>query len=148
MIREATHGDIPRLNEMGEAFWSKSPWAAVGPYCPEKAAHGFATYIDGDMFGVFVIEADGHVCGAICVLAADLWTVSGGVLAQELFWWVEPAGAAEAHALWVRGEDWAREQGAPVLAMIRLEGLRDAAVDRLYRRRGYKLKEHLYVGGL
>ena len=147
MIREARASDIPRLTEMGAAFWNGSPWAVCGPFDAEKSAIGFANFIAADAVGLFVIDNNG-VCGAICVVISDLWTVSGGVLAQEAFWWVEPAGSKEALALWERGEAFAREKGAQALAMIRLDGMRDEALDRLYRRRGYQMKEHLYTRAL
>ena len=145
MIREATLMDVPRLVEMGRAFWTKSPWAAVGPWDAEKATEGMVAFVMNENVGVFVIEHQHDLHGAIAVLVADLWTVKGGLMAQELFWWVEPLGAPEARALWSAGEEWAQGQGAPVMAMIRLEGMRDDALHAMYVRRGYEVKEHLYT---
>ena len=144
MIREAVVEDIPRLLEMGEAFWSGSPWAASGPFSPAKAGPAFERFIASESVGLFVIDKDG-VCGALAIIVSDLWPVEGGVLAQEAFWWVERRGSGEALALWERGERFAKDNGAQALAMIRLEGMRDDAVDLLYRRRGYRVKEHLYT---
>lgn len=144
MIREAVNDDIPRLVEMGAAFWSSSPWSVSGPFSPEKAAPAFERFIASPSVGLFVIDRDG-VCGAIAVIISDLWCVRGGVLAQEAFWWVEPQGSSEAMTLWDAGERFAKANGAQALAMIRLEGMRDHAVDGLYRRRGYEVREHLYL---
>lgn len=149
MIRYARESDIERLCEMGAAFWDRSPWAAAGPFDAEKAANGFRQFIASPDMALFVIDRDGRgVCGALSIIISDLWTVAGGVMAQEGFWWVEPNASGEAMALWNAGEAFARERGAQVLAMVRLEGMRDRALDRLYRSRGYEAREHLYTRAL
>lgn len=130
---------------MGAAFWGSSPWAEAGPFSAAKAEIGFRRFIDSDVVGLFVIDGDAGVCGALCVVVSDLWTVEGGVMAQEAFWWVEPAGTRESSSLLSAAEVFARNKGAQSMALIRLEGMRDSAVDRLYRHRGYAVKEHLYT---
>lgn len=144
MIRAATHEDVPRLLFMGREFWDQTPWRALGPFNDESAEQGFRSFIDGDTTAVFVTtdETDSAV-GAVGVLHGINW-MTGAPVAQELFWWVEPHAAREAVALWRRAEEWAEAHGAP-LSMVRINGLRDAALDRLYRMRGYQVMEHTYL---
>lgn len=144
MIREATHADIPRLLFMGREFWDQTPWRVLGPFSDESAGAAFANFIDGDATAIFVtVDETDSAIGAVAVICGTNW-MTGEPVAQELFWWVEPQAAKQAVALWKRAEAWAAEQGAP-LSMVRLNGLRDEALDRLYRMRGYKVMEHTYL---
>jgi hypothetical protein len=74
-----------------------------------------------------------------------VWLSADFLISQEVFWWVEPGASREALALWRAGEAWAIKSGAKAGVMIRLEGMEDEVLHRLYERRGYNPLEHSYV---
>lgn len=135
MIRLATAADIPALVTMGRKFHGMSHWAAI-PYRDAPISASIAYLIDNH--AVFVTEA---LDGALGVMTAPIF-FSGDLMAQELFWWSDGAGALE---LLAEAERWAAEKGAVRFVMGRLDGLRDKALDRLYRRTGYAPIEHTYA---
>ena len=144
MIREAEHSDIPRLLVMGREFWDQTPWRVLGEFSDETAGNAFRSFIDGDSTAIFVtVDETDSAIGAVAVICGTNW-MTGAPVAQELFWWVEPQAAKQAVTLWKRAEAWAAEHGAP-LSMVRLNGMRDEALDRLYRMRGYEVMEHTYL---
>lgn len=101
--------------------------------------------LENEAVAIFVIDRGEALHGVIGLFVSPVWVSDGALLAQEAFWWCERSGASEATALLQAAEDWARDRGAVTLCMVRLEGLRDEAVDRLYRRRSYEPLEHLYA---
>jgi hypothetical protein len=143
VIRKARAEDLFQIVTMGRRFWESCPWREVGAYDPEGAATHIAEFIDSEDAGIFVIEQDGALFGMFGLAKADAWMADFSY-AHEMFWWCEPRAAGEAMALLKRGEAWAAEHGL-VMSMMRLDGQRDAALDRLYRMRGYRAMEHTYV---
>lgn len=146
MIRRATPDDIDALMPMAERFYTSCPWSAVADFSAESSRAGLLSLLEGERSAIFVIEAEGGaLLGAVGFLLAPVWLSADLILAQECFWWVEPGVSREAIALWKAGEDWAQSSGATAASMIRLEGMRDEALHRLYVRRGYNPMEHHYV---
>ena len=142
MIRPAREADIPALAEMGRRFHALSPWAGV-EYAPEAAAASLAAMLGSESFAVLVSEDGAAVRGAIGVMIAPVYFAAGAVLAQEAFWWCE--SPRDALGLLKAAEYWSRRKGAARLIMLRLEGVRDDTMDRLYRRLGYAPVEHHYA---
>ena len=96
---------------------------------------------------VLVAEDSGRLQGVVAGIVSPVPFNREVLTAQELFWWVSPEarqggiGAALLQAL----EDWARKQGAPTLTVAAFEGLHYAAVDALYRGKGYHRIESHYI---
>ena len=133
--RPATAADIPALVTLGVQFLTTSEYA---PHCPPDAGAitaMFETVIPRG--GVFVAEQDGQVVGMIGLLIAP-HLYSGQLVANELFWFVDPEARGTAGLrLLAQAEQWARDQGAVRLHMVAPNG----RVGRLYRRRGFRFLE-------
>ncbi len=130
---------------MAERFWCSSPWANIAKFSPEAALAGLEALVEAETGTLQVIERNG-IQGACGFVLAPVWIRADILMAQELFWWVDGKdGARESVALWAACEAWARAKGARAASMIRLEGMRDQTLDRMYRRRGYNPIEHYYV---
>ena len=68
-----------------------------------------------------------------------------GVLeAKEAFWFTDPERRGGGLELLGKFEGWAKERGAKRLWMVRLDGIRERALDRLYARRGYRPIERAF----
>lgn len=145
MIRRALPDDVPTLVVLGRKFWDVSPWSKLAFSDDTALEKALEAAIGNQDAAVFVIERDGAVVGAISMFSGSCWAAPSLKIVQEGFWWVERSGASEARALLQAAEDWAIEIGAGAILMVRLEGLRDAALDRYYQRCGYLPIEHTYV---
>lgn len=145
VIRRATTADIDALMPMAERFYNSCPWKDVAAYDPNTSQQGMLNLLGNENAGVFVIDAGDELLGAVGFVLTPVWLAANFVLAQEVFWWVEPGASREALALWRAGEVWAEASGANAALMIRLEGMRDEGLHRLYERRGYNAVEHHYV---
>lgn len=140
-VREATVDDIEALLGLGRKFHVASPWADLR-LDEEVARTNLLGYLG--MENVRLLVAD-DLSGAIGVMLAPIYFASAKV-AQELFWWCE--NPRHAMALLNLAEVWARDMGAVRFCMIRLEGLHDEQLDKLYRRRGFTPTEHTYTKAL
>ncbi len=141
MIREATVDDISALLEMAPRFHAASPWAHI-PLNIEKLRTSLLNLITSD--GATLLVND-DLSGAIGLVSGQIY-FADAVVVQETFWWCEKPGAGL--ALLDAAEKWARDTGASHMSMIRLEGLGDDRVDKIYRQRGYVSTEHTYLKGL
>lgn len=145
MIRRATLDDLDGIMPMAERFYTSCPWVNVAPYDPATSRVGMGALLESDSAGLFVIDDRGVLRGAVGFVLAPVWLAADFTIAQEVFWWVEPEVSREALALWRAGEEWAQASGAKASVMIRLEGMQDERLHRLYMRRGYNPLEHSYV---
>lgn len=145
MIRRAGPDDIDALMPMAERFYNSCPWKDVAEYDPETSRAGMLGLLHNENAGLFVIDTGSELKGAVGFVLTPVWLSADFTIAQEVFWWVEPGVSREAISLWRAGEDWAEVSGAKASVMIRLDGMRDEALHRLYQRRGYNPVEHHYV---
>lgn len=95
----------------------------------------------------FILEDGGKMIGGLgAIKHPDLH--SGELTAVETFWFVDPTHRGEGIALFNAFEQWGNEQGCKKLAMIHLSDSYPEILERLYKRRGYKLVEKHYVRSL
>lgn len=141
MIREACPSDVPAILVMAERFHALSPWAPVA-FDAEAVLSTVAHMLGNADMVIFVAD---HGCGAVGMAGMMLAKVFFGAatLAQEAFWYCEDA--RDSLRLLDVSERWAVQRGAYAVNMARLEGVRDVALDKLYRRRGYVPNEHFYL---
>lgn len=139
MIREAGLGDIPGLVDRLKRFHANSHYGGTVPFDANSAAATLADLIDWEN-GVVLL----HDHGAIAGLILPFFFNSAKSQAIELFWHADRDGAALLRAF----EDWAALKGADAVVMGSVAGSRQDAVDRSYRRRGYRETEHLHMKGI
>lgn len=139
MIREAVESDIPALMGVAREFVPQSglPW----DLCEASMEAALRRFITADEATVFI----GAGGGAAGVMVIPCWMNSSVTVGQELFWW---GADGDGMPLLAAIEDWARRKGAALFAMMSLEALRPHAVAALYRRRGYRPTEHVFVRSL
>lgn len=149
MIREATEADLPTLVDMCMRFCAKLPTITGMDFMngDEASIHKTLVFsMTSETSGVWVSEEKGIVKSmAVAVVYPCLF--NGKLLGQEIAWWAEP-GAREARNLRRHMESWALSKGAVAFQMLRLVGMRDAALDRVYCHDGYRPVEAMYIKGL
>jgi GNAT superfamily N-acetyltransferase len=146
MIRPADERDIPALLRMGHYFFDEAGWGDVASYDPASMAETMRGLI-ARPDGIFLVaEIDGQLVGMAAALLHPHYFNSSILTGVELFWWVshehrKGVGAELLEAL----EGGARAAGAISFTMISVVGLRSDALDRVYRRRGYRPAERTYI---
>ncbi len=142
MIRRAkTSEEVRALLPLARAFTSRPEvvagldeemWVKLWSLrvCDEKAAIFYEEGPDGPI---------GTIAGMLGHSALD-----GVMEAQESFWFVDPNHRGNGLMLLDHYEGWARAMGARRLWMMRLDGLRERALDGLYLRRGYRPTERVF----
>jgi hypothetical protein len=128
-VRRAVESDIPQLIQWGSEFHAASPYADI-PYAPERVE---ATLRQVMQTGIVLVSETGMAAAML----GPLW-FSEGVAAQELFWWGD-AGLRDGL------EEWARENGASLFAMVCLENEKAPVLCRFYRMQGYRPVEHHFL---
>lgn len=132
----ATHEDLPALLRMGRAFCE-----ALGEDCDTGTMQATAVNLIDNPMGVMLVE-DGGMAGALCY---PHFFNASRLIAQELFWWVEPGargrgvGVKLLHDL----EQWALNMGAERLLMVSMASLPNVGV--LYERKGYRAFEQTWI---
>lgn len=134
--------DIPRILPCARKFTT-----ALGYPLDEQ---GFVASVQ-DMLGqnagaVFLLEAAGEIVGGIGG-GMQIEPIGGRRIAVETFWFVDEAyrgtiGSLKLLSLW---ENWARQADAFRICMIAMEDSDPGAMDRLYRRLGYRKTETVYT---
>lgn len=144
-VRAATFHDVPRMVELGRAFFSVSDMEALATFCPGSFAVSLHNMIQTPSAILLVAEVAGEVIGFAGAMVFPAYWNDRALIGQETFWWVQPDYRGKAGAVLLRGlEDEARNMGARSFLMVSLEALRPDAVGKLYERRGYAPLEHSY----
>ena len=147
MIRPAVISDLARLQDMGARFFAASGldrWFTYKPRCFSQVCTNFMA---SDKAVILVGKGQDGAVAMAAALAYPCWFDSDHLSAQEMFWWVEPEhrGGLMGTQLHNGLEDWARGKGCLTMEMGALETLRPEALAHLYKRRGYGLKEHMFI---
>lgn len=146
MIREATAGDIPAVVAMGRSFVASVPPLSRAGYDEHSTAELLARLIEGEDSALIVADAGGLI-GMLAMLVYPYYFNPAVRMAQELFWWVEPAHrrSGVAGRLLAHAEAWARSRGARAVQMIALDESDGASVAAMYKRRGYAPVERSFL---
>lgn len=153
MIRPAEPRDIPRIVELGRAFYEESGWgerlAGIedGEFCPQTFAET-ATVL-GQNFVLLVYEKDGEVVGMIGVPFAPAIFNKKLLIAGEIFWYVSASHRKGAGAELLRQlESALRARNVKLLSMVSEHGLRHEALAQVYKRAGFTIAEHTFYKAL
>lgn len=146
MIRPATERDIPALLDMGRRFFDEAMWCDVTEYDPGSMDRTLCHLIDSASGILLVVETNGAVVGMAGVLLYPHYFNTDSLTGQEIFWWVEPSHRkGSGGALLDAMESAAKAAGALSFSMVSVACLRSDALDRVYRRRGYRPAERSYI---
>lgn len=144
MIRAATRDDIPRIVEMGRAFYAASGYEAIAPASiPSIAGLAILTMEQGVML---VAEVNGAVVGMACLFIEPFTFNPSVMVANELAWWIDPEhrGTLLAAKMLDAIECACREREVDVIRMATLENSPPQAAT-LYERKGYRRSDSHYT---
>lgn len=146
MIRDATLDDIPQITKLGELFHSEAGCADIFEYNHQDTAKTLESLITGENGILLVAEVGGEVVGMCGGLAYPLYCNFAHKTGQELFWWMRPdLRDGTGRLLFDALEDRARALGCASWSMIALDTVNPDVTGRIYRRRGYRASEHIYM---
>ncbi len=146
-VRLAEKSDKAGIIEQARAFFAASPMASRVGF----DADGFGAFLDqveaSDAAQVWVVDKAGEIVGISGAMAFPLYFAPSVTIAQELFWWIDPAerGTTAAKQMMFEIEGWAEQIGASQLFMIALENERAAAMERVYSRSGFSPIERTFT---
>lgn len=147
MIRAGEETDVPAIMALGRKFFDAAGWPAVAEWDDASVEATLRALIDGKMpGGLPVAEVDGEVVGMAAFLLFPFYFNLRTTVGQEIFWYVEEKhrfGAGAEMLQWIEAK--AKEGGAAVFIMSSVTGLRDAALARVYARRGYAPAENTFI---
>lgn len=145
-IRDATATDVPRIVEMGGAFFQEAGWAEFVTWDDASITATLGNLITADSGILVVSECDGALTGMVGGMVFPAYFNVHCKIGQELFLWVCPdARDGAGSALLDACEARARAAGAVAWAQICLESHRPAATQRSYRSRGYRAVERMSI---
>ena len=144
-IRNATEADVDTIVKMARHFIAFAPHATIAEYDDADIATAIRACMEHGV--LLVAEQDDAVVGMLFGVVSGLWFAPRTLWASELAWWVEPAarGGTAGIRLITAFQDWAREQGAKVVAMSSLHLDHDNRVSSVLQRMGFEQSEHTYI---
>lgn len=148
MVRMARESDLPRVAEMGKAFFAASGLGDIAELDEAAFAVTIKRFVQGDLPGALLVAEDngGHVVGMAAFVVFPFYFNHAVSVGQEIFWWVEPAHRSGAgRDLLTAMEQEARASGASLFIMASLAGQRDEALTRIYTRRGFRALENTFI---
>lgn len=147
MIRPAKPSDMEELLSMGRAFFEESPFGTLATFDQDSLQLTMSAFITGAISGSLLVAVDdGKLVGMAAALIFPFYCNMNVKIAQENFWYCKPDyrsgfGAALMDEL----EADAKRKGADIFINACLAGNRAAALDRVYRKRGYTPCENSYI---
>ena len=148
-VRRAQVEDLLPCLDMTERFHAASPIAKIAPFDKDGMAATLRAMFQNDHSGVWLALRDGQPVGIAGALLYPLYFSPAHNVAQELFWWLDPAarGCGAGKSLFQSVQNWAKDKGAAAVFMIALDDNRVSKTDKFYRRAGFEPLERTYVRG-
>lgn len=145
-IRRYVESDFAAMASMGREFIKHTPMGRVVDFDEDSMRYFLNKTAQTNTFAVFVAEHEDRLTGCACAVLFPPFFNLDSLLAQELFWWVEPEfrGGPSGRMLREEMENWAWGLGARSFCMLALENENLERVGKLYRRFGYAPVEHTF----
>ena len=149
-IRKAVEGDLPRLVEMGRAFFASTGYARIVEFDGESTSRTLGTLIREEQGVLLVAEDDDNLVGMVGGMVYPFYFNLEHTTGQEFFWYIDPnhRNSNIGRTLLREFEMHLQQAGAKSITMIALDSLRPGAVGKIYRRAGYTASEHSYIKGI
>lgn len=146
-IRAAEPNDLVALLSMGRDFFDHSGSAAFTTFDENSLTATLIALMSGVSGGsLLVAEADDKAVGMAACVVFPFYANHETLMGQEIFWWVRPEyRKGIGGSLLDELEAEAKRKGAKVFIGANLSGERNAAFERLYRRRGYTPAENTHL---
>lgn len=146
-IRHAEPDDLDALLSMGRDFFDHSPNGTFTTFDENSLTATLMALMSGVTGGsILVAETAGEVVGMAACVVYPFYANHSTLMGQEVFWWVKPEfRKGIGGSLLDELEAEAKRKGAKVFLGAHLSGERNAAFERLYRRRGYTPAENTHL---
>jgi GNAT superfamily N-acetyltransferase len=152
-VRAAEVEDLPAIMDMGRQFFDQA-WKGIFDWDETSVFDTLAGLMSRGILLVAVEDATKKgwglyprfvVVGMIGGTLAPMYFDKSTLIAQELFWWVQPGCRGSGLKLFKAFEQEARKRGADVVAMNGVESIRGETVGRFYEREGFVCTERTYL---
>lgn len=147
-VRMATESDAEEIAGLGRQFYEAGGLNRyLDDYSEQAVRDLIARTIAEPSACTIVAEYGDRIVGMAAAVSYNHFLSPTVIVAQELFWWIEPeyrgsgAGLKVMRAL----ENWALSVGASVMVMVTLHGLGHERLDKIYRQDGYSPLEYSYM---
>jgi hypothetical protein len=130
MIREAKDIDLTALISMGRDYHAESPFGDLIAFDTATWARTLVGLLESPD-GIVLLSGHGFIAGFI----GPCWFNEDARIAHEIGW---RDSGGDGIALLQAFEAWAFDRGARYSLGLNMPGNRDDALDRLYRRLGYR----------
>lgn len=146
-VRAATVADLAVCVDLASRFHAAAPISDIAPFDRDGMAVTLREMFTNPRAGIWLALIDGKPVGIAGALRYPLYFNPAYEVAQELFWWLDPAarGSGAGEKLFQSVQSWAKETGASAVFMIALDDSRVGKMDKFYRRAGYHPLERTYV---
>lgn len=136
IVRPAGDADLPAIVGHGRRFFEALPYRDLLAFDAVSFELAMHSVMRSDL--LLVAERGGRVIGSGAMVLVPAFHNAAEIIGQELYWFVLPgerdgAGQALLTALVAAAE----ARGAHLIFLAATTGMRDAALARLYRSRGY-----------
>lgn len=142
LIRDIASAEVPLLLDGARTFWTEGK--LPGTLNPASFVTGWRNLLAngaGLLIGAF---DQGELLGAIGgAMVPDFQT--GDLVSQEFFWYVIPGVRGAGLKLLQQFERRMKERGAARNIMMHLTELNGEAMEKVYKRMDYVLKEKIYI---
>ena len=141
-MHNATLEDWDEFLRMGYEFYLQSGYQDMGEFNPDLLREVFENLVEAKT----LIMSDGGMIGWINFPVF----MTGTIVAQELFWWVDEDKRKGGTGLKLlkKAEKQAKEQGAQHILMLCLDRLDGEKVAKLYKAMGYESREQTFMRAL
>lgn len=147
-VRKASETDLPKIVEMGLAFYNDTQHSAHEPYNSEAVKNVSKWLLEDEKRGIVLVAHtdEGEVIGATAGMLYPLWMAPNHITGQEMFWYVMPEHrkSRAGSLLFAALEDWA-SRNANSFCMIALSHLAEKRIGKMYEAKGYVALEKTYV---
>jgi hypothetical protein len=151
MIRYANKNDINQILELGEDFFKLAGWPKYCKWDSSSVISTLTSIIDGKIPGILIVAEEGIECYIVGIAAALIFPFYFNfdvIVGQELFWYVDILHRAKSVGPMMEDflEKEAKEKfNVSVFIMASVSGLRDEALARMYKSRGYDAAENTFI---
>lgn len=147
LVRNARRDDLSQVVALGAEFHEESKFRDLCEYVPADFEQTALSIIDGRTAGsLFVADKGGVLVGMAGAVFFPFYFNFSSVAAQEVFLWAAPEHRSGiGMQLLDRLEEDAMSRGGSVFMTGSIAGLRDEAVARRYRMRGYSPGENTFM---
>lgn len=141
-LSQLTREELPAATEVLHRFYEEGK--LPGKMSDESFVRSWGSFLRSDTGTIIAEKEDGKITGLLgAILFPDL--NNGDLVATEAFWYVDPQHRGGGIKLFNRFEEWGKARGAKRLIMVHLLSSMPEALNRFYKRRGYRPVEVNYV---